>query len=160
VTAQARVVDRVAAVVGPHVIFLSEVRELATAGIVAAAKEDPLARARAEQKALRDACDALVDMWLVGQEAERYHLSITEADIDKGIASVGANNHMSVPEIMEAAQQAGFTPVRYRSWIRSQLLEYQVILRLHPDKAASIPDEATKLHAELRSRTWVDVRLP
>jgi peptidyl-prolyl cis-trans isomerase SurA len=156
--AHARVVDRVAAVVGPNVIFLSEVEERAAPVLEAVVAKDPLARAQQEAKALHDACEDLVSEMLVRAEAERAHITVSAADIDTGIDSVAKTNGMTRDAILQLARDRGWNERAYRTIVAAQLYEGKLLQLRHAD-TSKLDEASVKLRAELRSRVWIEVRL-
>jgi peptidyl-prolyl cis-trans isomerase SurA len=155
-TQAGRVVDRVAAVVGDRIIMLSEVQERTALFLHQSTEKDPLVRARSETKVLHDTCEAMVDDVLVEAEATSLHVDATAAEVDAGIAAVAKNNGVTVPRLFEMLHEQGFDERAYRGAVRSQLLAGK-LLQL---RGSAKPDEALeKLHAELRARVYVEVRI-
>ena len=157
--AHARVVDRIAAVVGPHVIFLSEVVERAGPDLQALAKQDPLARAKGEAKVLHDTCEGLVDEWLVQQEAERIKASVTEAEVDDALQQVAKNSNMTVEALLQYAKDSNLPIASYRASLRAQILVYRIARLRNPTAPGNLENEVKDLKDDLRHHVWVDVRL-
>jgi len=153
-------VDRVAAVVGEHVIFVSEVQQRAAPYVRLIQEKDALLRARAEATALHEACEALIDDVVTELEAERAHVSVTDAEVDAGIAAVAKENHITVPEVMHMAVDQGYDPRAYRQAVRIQLLAGKILQLHHVDLSTAKPEEALqKMHAALRARIYIEVRV-
>ena len=156
--AEARTVDRVAAIAGSRVILLSEVRHAATPAIRKIHETDPLARARAETKALRAACEELIDDRLVDEEAERMHVVVTDDEIDRAIDAVATNNGRSRAELLVLATEQGFSEHEYRDVLRAQLLRAKVT-QLRKPKMKPFEEAEAALVAELRAKVYVEDRL-
>jgi peptidyl-prolyl cis-trans isomerase SurA len=158
--ARARTFDRVAAVAGGHVILLSEVRESAAPYLSEIHEKDPLARARAETRVLRETCERLIDDVLVVDEAERLHVTAASDEVDHAIDAIAkARGETTAAALAEAASQ-GVGETQYREMIRVQILRYRV-MQLTPGIDRSKGDEAamSALAAELREKVYVEDRM-
>jgi peptidyl-prolyl cis-trans isomerase SurA len=156
--ARASTVERIAAVVGDHVVLLGEVREEAAPYVAALHETDPLARARQESKLLREACERMIDDLLIEDEAERLHVEVTSGEVDDAIASLAKQNGMSVPEILKAARDQGYGEPRYREAVRVQLLHGKLLQLRRPDPQ-KVEEADRAFVAELREKTYVEDRL-
>ncbi len=156
--ASARTVDRVAALAGSHVILLSEVRHAAAPAIHLIHETDPLARARAVTKALRAACETLIDDRLVEDEAERTHLVVADDEIDRAIDAVARNNGRTRPELLAVVAEQGFSERDYRAVLSAQLLRGK-LTQLRRPSGKPFEEAEAALVAELRSKVYVEDRL-
>ncbi len=139
---------------------MSEVEERAAPYLRQIQEKDPLARARAETKLLHQACELLIDDVLVGLEAERVHVAVTDAEIDTGIDAVAKSNHVSVPEVLQMARDQGFTDRAYRDAVRVQLLGGKLLQLQHFDATKMKAEEAfAEFQAKLRTRVYIEVRI-
>jgi parvulin-like peptidyl-prolyl isomerase len=156
--AEALTVDRIAAVVDDHIIFASEVQERAVPDLRVLQDKDPLARARAEAKVLHDTCEALIDEMLIEREAERVHITETDAETAAALEVVAKDHAVTVPQLIELARDQGYTERTYRAVARAHLLQGKVFLFRQLD--VTKPEEGlAKLHQMLRSRAYIDLRL-
>jgi len=156
--AEAVTVDRIAAVVGDQIIFLSEVEERAAPELKLIQDKDPLARARASAKVLHDACETLIDEALVEREADRVHLTETEAEVNAALESLAKDHNVSVMELFRIARDQGYTDRSFRAVARAHLLQGKLFNFRQLD--VTKPDEGLeKLHQALRARTYYEVRL-
>lgn len=131
----------------------------------------PAEQAKAMQRVRKESVDALVDRTLFGREAARLRIEVTPDEIDRALASVAEQNHLTVPEILEAAKEQGLDPARYRAELRDQITEAKVLqndaTRRFPDWKDLKPEARSEriekgrqaLLEELRARTFIEIRL-
>lgn len=156
--AGARTVDRVAAIAGSHVILLSEVRRAAAPAVHLIHETDPLARARAETKALRAACETLIDDRLVEDEAERTHVVVADDEVDRAVDAVARNNGSTRAELLAAAAEQGLSERDYRAVLSAELLRAK-LTQLRRPSGKPLEEAEAALVAELRSKVYVEDRL-
>lgn len=149
--------DRVAAIAGAHVILLSDVRTRAAVYTIGTEK-DPLERARAEAKAMHAASEELIDAALVGDEAERLHITATEDEVDHAIDAVAKSANLDHDGLMAIVHDRHVEERDYRAMLRAQLLEGKILMARKANHE-KIDDEARALHAELRARVYVEERI-
>ncbi len=119
-TADAAVVDRVAAVVNDDVIVLSEVYDLggdyieqkATAGGGAAA-----ARRAAELEVV----ESLVQRRLISQEITRLGLDVTDLEMDRTIDDIASRNGMDRDALRAEVEKTGLPWAEYKAELRENL---------------------------------------
>ncbi|HEY1954693.1 MAG TPA: SurA N-terminal domain-containing protein [Polyangiaceae bacterium] len=157
-SAEARVVDRVVAIAGPHVVMMSEVRREAAPYLAQVHEKDPLARAQGETVVLRDACERLIDAALEEDEAGRLHLEATPDEVEAGIDAVAKNNGTTRDGVLALAAEHGMDAARYRDEIRRQILEGKLLQLRHPDPN-KLDAARAALVAELRANVYVEDRL-
>ncbi|HEY8078782.1 MAG TPA: SurA N-terminal domain-containing protein [Labilithrix sp.] len=128
-SADAAVVERVAAVVGDRPILLSELRLRARPYLQRIARESPDAaqRAAAESVMYAELLDRLIDERLVAQAADRAHIAVAPEEIDRAIGEVAAQNRITPRELLADATRQGLTESEYREEIRRQLLEGKLV---------------------------------
>ena len=150
--ADASALDRVAAVVGDKPIFLSEVRRRARPHLyrIDFMGGDAKDRDAEKQKMMRELVDRLIDERLEAIEAEKYHLSADDSDIDAGIKQVLAQAKMSKADLLAEVKKQGMTETEYRDEIRRQILEGKLV-NLHVRTRVKVTDaDARAVYA-----TWV-----
>jgi len=120
-------IDRIVAVVNNNVITRSELDErLAQTKQQLATKqiqpppEDVLRRQLLERMVLED-----IQLQLALQTGIR----VTEADVERAIASIAGRNNMSASQLFETVRQQGFDQSAYRDQIRKQITIQQLIDR-------------------------------
>lgn len=139
--AHAIIVERIVAIVGDRPILLSELRHRAKPRLVliarraldqgAPAEAIPMQLAAAEPKEMRDALDEIIDERLMEQQADHAHLSVSIAEVDRGVTQKAQQLNITEKELWARAHAQGYTNQDYRDEVRRQLLEGKLLqLRL------------------------------
>lgn len=129
------VLDRIVAVVGDEIVLLSQLDSLVASSPLlqeALAKygrsPTPQQIELATREAREQALDELIDQVLVKREAARFQITISDAEVDRYLQQIAAENQMrSVKELREAVEQSG----QYGAWsdyvqdTKEQLLVFQ-----------------------------------
>ena len=131
--ATAAVVDRVAVVVGNHVITESEVQ--AELRLTAFLNNEPL---DLSGKARREAAERLVDQELIRNEMKvGQYPQPTDADVDKTLRQFRSERYSSLPLFREALEKYGITETQLRDHLRWQLATLQFTdMRFQPGMSA------------------------
>jgi hypothetical protein len=125
----AAVVGGIAALVGGQPITTSDVRHRAAPALrLADQQKDLVARTKARQAALRTALDALIDERLVAAESERLHVEARSEEVERTLSQMAAQNGRSLPELLRAAGEQGYSEDDYRAIVRAQILEMKLVL--------------------------------
>ena len=126
--AAARVVEKVAAVVGNNIILASEVEEKATPLLTDLGRiTDPAKRAARASALRREVLDRLIDDQLISDQATELRLSVTPEQVDASIAEIKKQNNIDDKQLDEALRGQGMSMTAYRSDLRRQLLRFRVI---------------------------------
>ncbi len=126
--AHARVVEKIAAVVGSNVILASEVEEKATPLMAEVSRiTDPAKRSARATALRREVLDRLIDDELIGGQAADLRLTITPEQVDASIAEIKRQNHIDDKQLKEALLGQGMSMTTYRSDLKKQLLRFRVI---------------------------------
>jgi peptidyl-prolyl cis-trans isomerase SurA len=126
--ADARVVEKIAAVVGSSVILASEVEERAAPLMADVARIAEPGKRSARAAALRrEVLDRLVDDELITQQASELRLTITPEQIDASIAEIKRQNNIGDAQLADALRAQGMTMATYRADLKKQLLRFRVI---------------------------------
>jgi len=121
---QAPYVDRVAAVVGDHVVLLSEVRARAT--LVARTQRATLAQMT--DAILHEVTERLVEEYLEQSEADRLKITVASDEVDHAVEQLAQGNNTSVQTLMKTVESQGVKPDELREALRRQLLEGKLLL--------------------------------
>jgi peptidyl-prolyl cis-trans isomerase SurA len=121
---QAPYVDRVAAVVGNHVVLLSEVRQRAT--LVARTQRATLAQMT--DGILHEVTERLVEEYLEEEEADRLKITVAPDEIDHAVEQLAQGNNTSVQTLLKTVESQGVKPDELREALRRQLLEGKLLL--------------------------------
>jgi peptidyl-prolyl cis-trans isomerase SurA len=123
--ADEQLVDGIAAQVGPDVVLVSEVNELAnsveTRARAAGATDDDLAKMRA------DILDRLIERRLLEQMVKRAELQATDAEVDNTIKIIAKENGLTLDQLRQSVEAGGLSYDAYREKIRSEIQRTKVL---------------------------------
>lgn len=120
----AQPLDRVVAIVNDQVITLSQLNTaVSLAKDQARVNRMPLPSDNVLRKKI---LDQMIDKNLELQLAKKNNITVSPAQIDKAIASIAAQNKMSVSQLYKAVAQQGLSEREYKQQIRDQLLISQL----------------------------------
>ena len=153
VAAQARVVERVAAVVNEDIILQSALEERLRPLLPQLQQiTDPTARQQKQEEIKRQMLQMMVDEELIRQEAGKLKLSVGDKDLDLAIADVMKKNNLTQEQLEEALRQEGKTLSSYRETIlRPQLLRLRV-LNVQVRSRVMVGDEEVKAYYQKNLR--------
>jgi peptidyl-prolyl cis-trans isomerase SurA len=122
------VVDRVAAVVDGEVITLSEVEERAGSELrrAEAIPQGP-GRAQALTDAMRRALDGIISDKLLQKQAQVLQLQATDQQVDAAVEDIRNRNHFTPEQLDRALAEQGLDKDTFRSQVRRELENYQVM---------------------------------
>jgi parvulin-like peptidyl-prolyl isomerase len=121
---QAPYVDRVAAVVGNHIVLLSEVRARAT--LVARTQHATLAQMT--DAILHEVTERLVEEYLEESEADRMKIVVAPDEVDHAVEQLAQGNNTSVQTLLKTVESQGVRADELREALRRQLLEGKLLL--------------------------------
>jgi peptidyl-prolyl cis-trans isomerase SurA len=156
---QARVVEKVAAVVGDNIILASEVEEksaplLAEAGRIT----DPTKRSARATALRREVLERLIDDELILQQAADLKLTITSEQVDSSIEEIKKQNNLDDEQLREALKGQGMSMATYRSDLKRQLLRFRV-LNISVGSRVSISDEEVRAYYDRHMKTGGNVQV-
>jgi len=130
-SAQARVVDRVIAVVNEGIITWSELEDVAKP-IMAQVDEvsDPVLREQTRDRQLRRVLDELVGQKLIMQEAERRGIAVQSDEVDQYISRVKSRQGWDDDTFANYLSGQGLSPAEFRKQVKDQLLRQNIIKRV------------------------------
>ena len=141
---QARVVEKVAAVVGASIILASEVEEKAAPLLGDLARiTDPGKRAARATALRRETLERLIDDQLISDQAAELRLSVTPEQVDSSIAEIKRQNNIDDKQLDDALHAQGMSMEAYRSDLKKQLLRFRV-LNIAVGAKVTITDEDVK----------------
>jgi peptidyl-prolyl cis-trans isomerase SurA len=157
---QARVVEKIAAVVGESVVLGSEIEEKAAPLLVDVARlPDPGKRAARAAALRREVLERLIDDELILQQATELKLTVTSEQVDASIEEIKRQNNINDDQLREALRGQGMSMAVYRADLKKQLLRFRVI-NIAVGARVTISDEDVKAYYErhMKSGTNVQVR--
>jgi parvulin-like peptidyl-prolyl isomerase len=157
--AHARLVEKVAAVVGDNIILASEVEEKAAPLLAEASRiQDSAKRSARANELRREVLDRLIDDELILQQAVDLKLSITPEQVDQSIDEIKRQNNLTDEQLREALRGQGMSMSAYRADLKKQLLRYRV-LNISVGSRVSISDDEVKAYYERHMKTGGNVQV-
>jgi peptidyl-prolyl cis-trans isomerase SurA len=168
--ARATIVERVVAVIGERPVLWTELLRRALAGRIQIRMQtrDPNVVSVQEQEMYRELLDRMIDDRLEEQTADRAHVSVSQEEIDRGIANIAAQAQaqqgrpVTAADVMAEVGHRGLTEQDFRDEIRRQILEGKLIeLRVRPRVRVTDQDaRAAYQHwvQDLKDKQPIDVR--
>jgi len=125
---QARVVEKIVAVVGNDIILQSEVEERAAPMMAdIAAISNPAQRAARASAMRRQILERMVDEQLLVQEAADLKVSISSEEVDRSIEQIKKDYNIDDAQLREELQKQGMTLAAYRQNTKREILKYRII---------------------------------
>lgn len=130
--AQAKLVEKVAAVVNGEVITKTELDQAAKDTSNNIRKNTPPSELDEKLKEARQRIlDEMIDELLIAQKAEELQLNVSEQEIDTAIGTISSGNNMSVAELYKELERTGVDREEYRRKLakqirRSKLINYEI----------------------------------
>jgi parvulin-like peptidyl-prolyl isomerase len=157
--AEARLVEKIAAVVGDNIILASEVEEKAAPMLAEANRiSDPSKRSARATALRREVLDRLIDDELILQQATDLKLTVTSEQVDQSIDEIKKQNGLDDEQLREALRGQGMTMASYRADLKKQLLRYRV-LNIAVGSRVSISDEEVKSYYDRHMRMGGNIQV-
>jgi peptidyl-prolyl cis-trans isomerase SurA len=159
--ASARVVEKIAAVVGDDIVLSSEVEEHASAFMQEISAIPNATQRAARASALRrEILDRLVDERLIIQQATELKLSVSSEDVDRSIEQIKKENGgLTDAQLAGELSKAGQSMASYRQEIKKQILRYRVLnIAVGSKVAVSDADVQSYYDGHMKSGDHVQVR--
>jgi peptidyl-prolyl cis-trans isomerase SurA len=153
-TPEARVVDRVAAVVNGDPVTLSELVERAGADYQRAEEQRAgEARERALARALKAAFDQIVAERLFAAEAKTLQVEATESQVDAAVEDIKRRNKFTDQQLEMALQEQGLSKSGFRDAVKRDLEAFQ-ILNLKVKSRVKVSDEDLRNYYQTHAREF------
>jgi peptidyl-prolyl cis-trans isomerase SurA len=125
---QARVVEKIVAVVGNDIILQSEVEDRAAPMMAdIAAISNPGQRAARASALRRQILERMVDEQLLVQEAAELKVSVGSEEVDKSIEQIKKDYGLDDTQLREELRKQGMSLATYRQNTRREILKYRII---------------------------------
>lgn len=147
--AQSRGGDAIAAVVNQELVTLGEVAQRVTQ--VRANAQRANARLPDDATLRREVLDSLIDERVLLTHARESGQRVDEAELDRAVANVAAQNKLTQAQLMQQLQREGIDYNRFRSNLRDQILIERVREREVQDRIRISDAEVDALLAQRRS---------
>jgi len=124
----AEIIDCCVAVVNNDIITLSEVNEIGKPLFKRVAKQTPSDQlGKALQQARKTIIQKLIDKKLLLQEAERYHMAVSDEEVDKALQRILEQNHTSMNQFRQEVKAMGLDEKQYREDLKDQILSSKLV---------------------------------
>lgn len=125
---QARVVEKIVAVVGNDIILQSEVEDRAAPMMAdIAAISNPGQRAARASALRRQILERMVNEQLLVQEAAELKVSVGSEEVDKSIEQIKKDYGLDDTQLREELRKQGMSLATYRQNTRREILKYRII---------------------------------
>jgi peptidyl-prolyl cis-trans isomerase SurA len=126
--AQARVVEKIVALVGDEIVLDSEVNERAKPYLdELAAITNQAQRAQRVTALKREILERIIDEHLLVQQANELKLTVSSEDIDRAVEEVKKTYSLTDAMLVDELRKQGLTMASYRQNTRREILKYKVI---------------------------------
>ncbi len=126
--AQARIVERIVALVGDEVVLESEVNERSRPFLEEiAALPDANQRKQRTSALRREVLERIVDEHLLLQQANELKLSVSSEEVDRSIEQIKKDYSLSDTQLADELRRQGMSLASYRQNTRKEILRYRVI---------------------------------
>jgi len=126
---EARIVERIVAVVNREIVLLSELTEQLRPWEKQLKQiKDPASRKKKREEVMRKFLDRIIGYKLVEQEARKLKLTISEAQLEAALKNIMKRNNLTLEQLKAALKQDGKTLQAYKeTFLRKELVRAQVI---------------------------------
>lgn len=142
-SAQAELVDRVAAVVNNDIVTLSEVEARAAPELAQLRSAPADKRGELREAALKRGLDLLIGEKLMEAEIRELNIEVADSEIDLGVEDVKKQNNITQEQFEQLLAQEGYTMSTYRSFMRKHLSRMKLV-NLKVRSKVKIADEDLK----------------
>ena len=157
--ASARVVEKIAAVIGDSVILGSEIEEKAAPLLTEVSRlPDPAKRTARAAALRREVLERLIDDELILQQATELKLTVTSEQVDASIEEIKRQNNIDDDQLREALRAQGMSMAAYRSDLKKQLLRFRVI-NIAVGSRVTISDEDVKTYYDRHMKSGANVQV-
>jgi peptidyl-prolyl cis-trans isomerase SurA len=157
--ASARVVEKIAAVVGENVILGSEIEEKAAPLLAEVARmPEPGKRAARAAALRREVLERLIDDELILQQASELKLTVTSEQVDASIEEIKRQNNINDDQLKDALRAQGMSMAVYRADLKKQLMRFRVI-NIAVGSRVTISDDDVKSYYERHMKEGSNVQV-
>ncbi|MFW5731185.1 MAG: SurA N-terminal domain-containing protein [Desulfonatronovibrionaceae bacterium] len=98
--------------------------------------------------ARRQVLDQMVNDILIMEQAERFQINVSQADLEKHVQKVREENNMSAREFQDYLQSQGLTMEKYKSQIKDSILRQRVLNMMVRRKVVVTREEIESFYQE------------
>ena len=126
--ASARVVEKIAAVVGDDIILQSEVEDRSAPLLADTASITNPGEREARSNAIRrEVLDRLIDDQLLAQQATELKLTVSNDEIDRAIEQIKRDYGLNDTQLRDELSKQGTSMAAYRLSTKKEILKYRVL---------------------------------
>jgi peptidyl-prolyl cis-trans isomerase SurA len=127
-SASARVVEKIAALVGDDVILQSEVEDRAAPLLTEiAAIANPGERDARTSAVRREVLDRLIDDQLLAQQATELKLTVGNEEIDRAVEQIKRDYSLTDAQLKDELRKQGMSMAAYRQSTKKEILKFRVL---------------------------------
>lgn len=121
-------IDGIAAIVGDHIILLSEVHVHARPMILEAEAQGGTKTSPAQRRILLEAAlNEMIDDRLIAEQAAEMQVVVTTEEVEAALQTMASEHGLEMSAFERALEAQGTTIMEYRANMRRELLKYKVI---------------------------------
>jgi len=125
---QARVVEKIAALVGDDLILQSEVEDRAAPLLADIASiANPSEREARTNAIRREVLERLIDDQLLSQQATELKLTVSNDEIDRAIGQIKRDYSLDDAQLKDELRKQGLSMTAYRANTKREILKYRVL---------------------------------
>ncbi|MDZ7760273.1 MAG: SurA N-terminal domain-containing protein [Desulfovermiculus sp.] len=136
----AKLVNRIVAVVNGEIITLHELKTEVQGGGPGIDQSGPES-AQKSQDMQRRVLEAMINDKLIKQEAERFEIQVSDAEVDAQIEQIKKENNLSQDEFEQAVRDQGMTLDGYRQAMQEEIMKSRVLSNMVRQKVVVGEDE-------------------
>lgn len=156
---QARVVEKIAAVVGDEIVLASEVEEKAAPFMTEIAGITNVTQRAARATALRrEVLDRLIDDLLILQQANELKLAVSSEDIDRVVDQIKKDNNLSDTQLQDELRRSGVSMTSYRQDLKKQIVR-QRVLHIAVGAKVAVSDSDVQGYYERHMKSGANVQV-
>jgi peptidyl-prolyl cis-trans isomerase SurA len=111
-------------------------------------------RAQRREQFYRQQLESMIDDALIRRAAQRAHVTVNEADVDRMVEGMARQRNVSVTDIYAAIEQEGLSRAEYRHFMESEVLRLRVMnVRIRGRVNISENDVAEEYRRRIREAT-------
>ncbi|MFO7801846.1 MAG: SurA N-terminal domain-containing protein [Desulfovermiculus sp.] len=145
--AAGKLVNRIVAVVNGEIITLHELQTEIQGGVPGMDSEGPENQKQAQAKRRR-VLEAMINDTLLKQQAERFEIQVSDAEIDNQIQQIQDENDLSQDEFEQAVREQGMDMDQYRQALREEIKKNRVLSNMVRQKVVVAEDEMRAYYQE------------
>jgi len=142
-----KLVNRIVAVVNGEIITLHELQTEIQGGVPGMEARGPENEKQAQARRRR-VLEAMINDTLLKQQAQRFEIQVSDAEIDNQIQQIQDENNLSQAEFEQAVQEQGMDLDQYREALREEIKKNRILSNMVRQKVVVAEDEMRAFYQE------------